>query len=383
MLKIRVPSLEAFEITRTKGVHNMAMKRPTPKTLSPEAVGSILAASAAQTGKTVRAKSYDPDFPVFDIPVNSKVLVYIPNHIVTMPDGTTDLVKDKFAAHATITGREFGNFRCTSGIVDESLGLDGTCPFCDSIPEVWELFKKEYDAIAQQRGIPTDSEQAKEGLKSVRTDLMNKMAVKAGEVWLTFPIVVIDCIEKDGKMTTTPKLDDEKKMSGKVFWYSIREKTYNEKWGKAFETVTTANGETPTHPAGMWAVLNYEVDAKNGNADKMQSAKALVVGFKQMPEGYSAYAKFYDEMAAAWTPSKAMEVLVDNAIRDDKEQKEACDEVMKLTRDRLSMYSLSTTPARIGASSAESALEAFGVPAVAAPAASMPNIGEFPSVGVV
>lgn len=361
----------------------MAMKRPTPKTLSPEAVGKILEASAQQTGKTIRSKTYDPEFPVFDIPVNSKVLIYVPNHIVNMPDGTTDLRKDKFAAHMTVAGREFANYRCSNGIVDESLDLDGKCPFCESIGEAWDLFKKEYDAIATQRGIPTDSEQAKEGLKSLRKELQDKMAVKNGEVWITFPIVVIDCIEKDGKMTTTPKINEEKQLTGKAYWYSVREKTYNEKWGKAFETVTNEDGSSPDHPAGMWAVLNYEVDAKSVEVNKMNSSKALVVGFKNMPESYSGYAKMYDAMTELWTPAKAMEVIVDNAIRDGKEQTDACNDVMKATRDKLAMFELSTTPTRLeAASTAEGALASFGAAPVAPQVTSMPNVGEFPSVGV-
>ena len=64
------------------------LRRPKPKKLSVEEQQLITTASAQQTGKQAFVKSYDPDYPVFDIPVNQKVLVYIPNHTVLGEDGT-------------------------------------------------------------------------------------------------------------------------------------------------------------------------------------------------------------------------------------------------------------------------------------------------------
>ena len=49
------------------------LRRPKPKKLSVEEQQLITTASAQQTGKQAFVKSYDPDYPVFDIPVNQKV----------------------------------------------------------------------------------------------------------------------------------------------------------------------------------------------------------------------------------------------------------------------------------------------------------------------
>ena len=108
------------------------LKRPVKKELSVEEQQSVLSASRGQTGKASVIKSYDPEYPVFEVPVNQKVLVYIPNHVIQSEDGSVDIRADKFAAHPYQMGREYGNIRCTSGVVINSLGLDGTCPACDA-----------------------------------------------------------------------------------------------------------------------------------------------------------------------------------------------------------------------------------------------------------
>lgn len=361
----------------------MPLKRPKPKTLSADAINNIMNASAGQTGSTKQPLTYDPNFPVFEIPVDKKALVYIPNHTMTMPDGSTTLRMDKFAAHDVRGRNTYGRIRCTSGIVSEELGLDGSCPFCDAMAEVWELYNKQYAEIAKKKGINLEDAGAKDALKTERQDLLSKKAVDNGVVWLTFPIVVIDCEEKDGEPSTTPKRDAEGKISGKVYWYSIKETTYEDKWGKALENFEDSMEMSCPTPAGLWAVLNYKVP-KNQEANKMNSAKALNVSFKQMGETYNAWAEYFDRLTDEWTPAKAMETVVANVLRDGQEQKEACDEIMKGVRDTLAIYELAgggaptgSAPAIGGTNSASEALASFGA---SAPSAIGVGTGDAPTV---
>ena len=357
----------------------MAFKRPTPKNLSADEMSNIVTSCSQQTGKSTRIRTYDKDYPVFEVPINKKVLAYIPNHVITTPEGTVDLRKDKFAAHQVIDGRNFCTIRCSSGIQSESLGLDGTCPLCDASGEVWDLYNKEYAEIALQKGIATDSPEAKDGLKQTRIDLLNKQVIKPAEVWLTFPIVVIDCVEKDGQSTTTPKRNDKGEIMGTPMWYSIREKTYTEKWGKALETAPSEDDMTPVHPGGLWAVLNFTYESKDGKHDKMGSARALAVGFKSMGADFAPWASHFDELTEGWTPEKAMEVLVDNQLRDMSELTDVANQLLKPVRDKLSMYALAggavATP-NAGAipTSADSALSSFG-----AVPASVPEVPQVPT----
>lgn len=369
------------------------LKRPAPKKLSEASQNAITAASAQQTGKTARIKSYDPDFPVFDVPINQKVLVYIPNHTVMMPDGSISLRMDKFAAHPVIDGRSYGDVRCTSGIVVDELHLDGSCPLCDGLNECWELYNHQYADIAKSKGIDPKSAEAQEGLKADRVDLIQKMNIKQADVWYTFPIVVIDCEEKDGVMTVIPRKDAEGKIKGTPMWYSIRERTYMEKWIAGFDSIDTEDGSTPNNPAGMWAILNFTYTPKSGNHDKMGSAKALKVTFKSMP-GYNQWAEYFDSLTEEWTPAKAQEVVVLDVVRDMDEMKQVADSLLKPVRDKLAMYALSSggavapMPAIGTSANADAVLAGFGgaTPVAAPPTAGAlpPNdlTGEMPNVGV-
>ena len=351
------------------------LKRPAPKKLSIEAQQAITEASSQQTGRAVRQKTYDPNYPVFDIPVNQKILVYVPNHTVQFPDGSTGMRMDKFAAHPVIDGRSYGDIRCANGVVVPEIGLDGSCPLCDAISTNWELYNFEYEGIAKSKGIDINGnpEGAKELLKQDRLDLIHKMAVKQAEVWYTFPIVVIECEEKDGQLTVSPKLDSEGKMHGTPMWYSIRERTYKDKWEAGFDTIDLPDGSTPTSPAGQWVILNFTYQPKSGNPTKMDSARALKVSFKNMPEAFAQWAKFFDELTAEWTPEKAQEVVVLDAVRDMDELQDACDSIMKPVKDRIALYRMSTGLGAVSApsgvaASADAVLQSFGGAEGGAPA---------------
>lgn len=346
------------------------LRKPKAKQLSAEDIAVISASSAQQTGKVQTQKSYDPEFPVFDIPINQKLLVYVPNHTVMMPDGSVGLRQDKFAAHPIIDGRTYGNVRCSQGVVVDSLGLDGSCPLCSANNEIWDLYHAEYKAIAKTKGISIEAPEAKEGLKEDRKKLAQDMVIKSAEVWMTFPIVVIECEEKDGMLTTTPKTTPEGQIVGKPYFYTIREKTYIDKWVPAFDTVATEDGDTPTHPGGRWVILNFTYTPQSGQHTKMGSANALKVAFKTMGESYNAWADHFDKMTEAWTPAKAQEVVVLDVVRDMEEMQEVADQLLKPVRDKLALYKLSgagvtpATPAIGVTGDAQSALANFGaVPA--------------------
>lgn len=367
----------------------MPLKRPKPKKLNADELSHVLEASAQQTGKAVRQRTYDPDFPVFEVPVNTKVLAYIPNHVVQAPDGSMIMQMDKFAAHdCRLRGREFYRIRCTSGIVSEALGLDGSCPFCDSVSEVWDLVNAEYSQIVRSKGGNPDDESTRETYKADWQKCKEGMAVRAGRTYVTFPIVIVECEEKpDGKKTTTPKKDADGNLIYSVQWYTVAEKTYNEKWLAALDTVTTDDDTVPDSPAGLWAVLNYEYDDPTGKHDKMHSAQALKVGYKSMNASYDEVARQFDALTEPWTPAKAMEVVVDNVLRDGEEQKVACDEIMKSTRDKLAMFELApnvqTAQGAVGSiEGAEDALKAFGATEVPQVGVSATVPSGVPQVGI-
>lgn len=363
------------------------LKRPAPKKLSVEEEAKITAASAQQTGRMTIPKSYDPNYPVFDIPVNKKVLVYVPNHTVTDADGKTILRADRFAAHPYREGRVFGNVRCTSGIVSDSLGLDGSCPFCDAVQESWKLWNFEMDAVAQQKGIDRKAEGSKEILKEDSRNFGDERAMREAVEWLTFPIVLIDTIDNDGKGSANPKLTTDGKVQGTPMFYSIRKTTFEQKFGEAVDNYneTMSADVSLDNLGGLWLVLNYTYPVPEGKTpNKMLSAKNLNVAIKPMGDGYDAWAKQFDTLTDDWTPAKAQEVVVTDVLRSGQEAKEACDEIMKATRDKNVMFEIAqqngTIPQVAQNSTADNTLANFGGTEGSAPAQVQTQTGDTPQL---
>ena len=334
--------------------------RPKPKTFSPEETQSLKATFQNQSTTIVRPKSYDENFPAFDTPVNQKILVYVPNHRVQDANGMDMLVCDRYAAHPYTRGREYGYVRCTNGVHSPSLGLDGTCPLCDAASDIWKLYNLKYEQIAIQKGIAKDSEEAKEGLKSERTKLLNERAVKEAGIFYTFPIVVIACEEKDGQLTTIPKKNEQGQISGKVYWYTTSEKNWIEKWMGALDTAPGSEDTTLTCFAGQWAILDYTYQSKNGEYNKRDSARALTVKYKKMSDDYKPWEAHFDEITKDWTPEKAWNTLVNNAIRSMDEMKEVADELLTPVRQEIGLLEIGTNQAAAALGTAQTSAPALG-----------------------
>lgn len=356
----------------------MAIKRPKPKQLTPEEQQMITKASLMQTGKSSVDKSYDPDYPVFEVPINQKVLAYVPNHVVADESGAMDIRKSSIVAHPVIDGRSFADIRCIADSHVGSLGHDGSCPLCEAVGKTWELYNKQYADIARSKGVAVDAPEAQELLKNDRSELVKNRVIKEGDRWFVFPIVVIDCEEG----TLTPKKNAEGQITGTPMWYQIRETTYIEKWTAGLDTVELPDGGAPTHPAGLWVVLNFTYQPKSGQHNKRDSARNLKVSYKTMSEAYDSWATHFDKMTETWDIEKANEVLAICAIRDMDEMRELADSLIKPVNDKLAMYELSAGTAPAGAiappasapSSPDAALASFGATPVA-PLEDKANVG--------
>ena len=333
----------------------MAM-RPQPKTFNAEKFNQIKSASAEQTGKVSTPKSSDEkNFPIFETPINEKVLVFIPNFTETTEEGER-LLMDKGAVHATFSKNSYAAYRCINGIVSEEDGYDGSCPQCDAMNQAWELYRVQYEQEVQKRGL--DATQDAEALQPVRSELLKNMAVKGGEVWLTFPIVVVET--EEGKLI--PKKNTDGTFNVKPEFFQIREKTYKEKW----EATLDAMEDSPVHPGGHWFVLDYTYPSKTGKHDKRGSANALKILHKPMGDKFSELEEFCTTVSAAFTPQKSSEVIYANMFYDLEDLKKITDTVMTATRDRLAVYQLSdSTPlaasSRAIVGSPEDIASSFGV----------------------
>ena len=371
-------------------------KRPTPKTFTSEESASLQATFQNQSTVIVRPKSYDDKFPAFETPVNQKLLVYIPNHRVQDANGMDSLVCDRYAAHPYTKGREYGYIRCSNGVVSPSIGLDGTCPLCDASSDIWKLYNYQYEQIAKQKGIDKDSAEAKEGLKSERSNLLNSRAIKEASIFYTFPIVVIACEEKDGQLTVIPKKNEKGEISGKTYWYTCSEKAWHDSWMSGLDNAPGSENGELTCFAGQWAILDYTYQSTSGEYNKRDSARNLKVKYKKMSDDYKAWETYFDNMTAEWTPMKAWETLVNNAIRSMDEMKEVADELITPVRQQIGMFEIGQAQAAEGIGTtaqneqaaigtAEAALQSFGATnagTATAPAGgvSTPPVGNFGEV---
>lgn len=367
------------------------IKKPAPKTLSSEQMSEILKANSEQVNGIKIVKTYDDNYPVFTNPYQDKCLVYIPNHVVPMPDGSPQLRMDRAGFHACKEGKAFSSIRCTQGVVSDPLELDGSCPLCESARVCWDLYNVQYEDLCRARGIDVSTEEGYKAAQPIRDQLRDKFAVQNAEIWLTFPVIVVECSTlADGKCSGVPKLDEKGQLNGKPYFYSVRESTYLEKWVKSLDSLSVDT--IVTHPAGTWATLNFIVRDKNGqevqNPKPRDCAKALSVSYKQMGEKYAQWEQYFDKLTEDWTPAKACEVLVANQIRDMKEMNEANDILMRRTNETLAIIRGGKSDAQIGTAgvapqiatasqvgvNAESVLQNFGVDSVDEMGAGAPPI---------
>lgn len=228
------------------------LARPKKKELTVEEREAITQASARQTGNMSSPKTYDPNYPLFEVPVNQKLLVYIPNHTIVDADGVSKIRADVFTAHECRAGKSFLSVRCSGEVVSEQLNLDGSCPVCNAISECWELYNYQWRELCKMRGYDPESPEADEALKNEKKELLDQRAVKKAEQYITFPIVVVDC--EEGK--TVPKKDAQGKLSGKPMFYTIKMSSFDDKWKTAFDALEDDDA-SDYNPAGRWAILNF------------------------------------------------------------------------------------------------------------------------------
>lgn len=363
------------------------LARPKKKELTVEEREAITQASARQTGNMSSPKTYDPNYPLFEVPVNQKLLVYIPNHTIVDADGVSKIRADVFTAHECRAGKSFLSVRCSGEVVSEQLNLDGSCPVCNAISECWELYNYQWRELCKMRGYDPESPEADEALKNEKKELLDQRAVKKAEQYITFPIVVVDC--EEGK--TVPKKDAQGKLSGKPMFYTIKMSSFDDKWKTAFDALEDDDA-SDYNPAGRWAILNFTYTPKSGSHNKRDSARNLKVTFKTMADAsYREWERYFDELTKDWTPTVAQDVLVRNALRDMDEMNAVAEDLLKPVREKIQMFKLSqglpagsNTPA-VATTDAENALAGFGAtPVETKPQGELPEVpvGEMPSVGV-
>lgn len=299
-----------------------------PMAFNPEELEQLAAQTSTQTTSRVIPKSEDPtNFPVFEIPTNDKVIVYVPNHVVVDEDGAEKLRMDVALLHSFKDGNRYEKFRCVQGLTVG--GYSGRCPICEAAgKEPWDLANLKIAEECKKLGLnPEDKDN--ERVVEIRRKHFSERAVKQADRYFTFPIVVFETSE-DRK---TILMDDNKKPKYQVMWYKISESAYEKKWEKMLEGIE----DEPTHPGGRFYVLNYTYTPKTGEPNKRDSARELQVVHKT----YKALEDFkveLDKVTEGWTPAKCAETVIENHFYSEDQLEELVTERLESTRSLIAAY---------------------------------------------
>lgn len=311
-----------------------------PKKFTEEQLKALQVESMAQTTEYTVEKTTDPEnFPVFKIPVNKKVLVYVPNHVVQLDDDMVWLRMDMPIIHTVKDGRAFRKIRCIKDL-SEKTGYGIECPFCGAVDDCYTLANLQINDACNQRGLdPNNIEQ--EDVKELRRKYFSARPIKNGDRYYTFPITVIETDPKNIKKIIT---DENGMPVYKHMWYTCSKTTYTKKWEAALEAM---EDEPPT-PAGRTFVLDYTYESATGDYNRMTSAKELRVIAKKIAGSEGIFEK-WDKETEEWTPLKAQETIYDNMYYEEEDLVEEVERIMVPIKENIVMYQMAEgSPAAIG-----------------------------------
>lgn len=305
------------------------LRKMKPKAFTAEQLQAIQVEATTQTTNVAAPKSTDPvNYPVFEIPVNAKVLVYVPNHTVIDADGVETLRMDKPLIHTVVNGKRYQKVRCIRGL-SEATGYSGECPLCDGEDEPWSLANEQIKEQCKVRGLDiNDSEN--ESVKTVKREYYSKRVIKSPEQIYTFPIVVIETDPNDIKKIIS---DENGNPKYKAQWYSISKSAYEKKWAKTLEGME----DEPNHPGGHCFILNYTYESKSGDYNKRDSARELQVVAKSI-KNFDSLKEQYDKETEGWDVAKAIETIFDNMYYEEEAIALETDKILASTREKLAIY---------------------------------------------
>lgn len=245
--------------------------------------------------------------------------------------------------HDGKNGKQFTSVRCISGLHNEffeQLGYDGTCPACEAMHEVWDLYNVKMKAEAAKWGIDPQNDPA-DSLKPHREKILGEMDLKNAEEYVTFPIVIIPT-----KAKMTPA--DDALTTMRVEFVTWRKKRYNDAIIATLDTMMN----NPGHPAGlfwMWK-FSYDTQGKQANArDSAKNAKYAVINDASALPLLEPLRAAAEEKAKEFTLIKAAEVIVANQFLFKEDVDAEVRKIMSRTRQLLQLSSVSGTQQQLPA----------------------------------
>lgn len=303
--------------------------------------------------------TYDSNFPLFKTPVNEGIMVYIPRTNVITTENGEEMQMLTSQIHTATIGKSYESFRCihelTGNPAYDSMGYDGSCPACDGMIEVWDLYNTKMDQEAKRLGVDKQND-PNDTLKPSRERILSEMDMRNPEKYVTFPIVIIPT-----KARFTPA--DDAAQNLQVVYVYWREQRYKDGILKALDEMMT----NPGHPGGLLMYWNFTYDTKGKQATARDSAKNAKYSVVQDTNVMNAFQPFFataEEKAKDFTVLKAAEVIVANEFLTKEELEQKVNKILAPTRKMLEIAKVGgpalTTGQPAGQLGAGNPLASFG-----------------------
>lgn len=300
------------------------------------------------------SKTDDEAYPVWRPEAMKAYLVYVPmTPVRTNADGTLTEDPLRTWVHNISANGMFTDVRCFNGFTNETLGFDGTCPFCEAAQECGQAYYKKLEFEAKRMGISEIKNNP--ALESIRTKLNSERVVKRADEYVTFPIVVLS-------ETPSVGLTEADMKNFKVYYMDMRYATYEEKILKTLTSQVPPIAIAPSGaPFGKMFVFNYVYNtngAKANNRDAVRNAQYSPITDMNYYASAKVYTDYAEQLAASFTNEKAVEVIKAKQLWYHDDYVKHADSVMFTTRAFLSAMNDNTTnPAMTGF---EQTLSTFG-----------------------
>ncbi len=300
--------------------------------VDPAMLQGLVNSSMTQEVQRGTPKTSDPAFPVFATPVNRDIIVYIPHtNVVSTENGEIMQVLPSHI-HDTVQGKSFSSIRCISGLSGpqfDELGYDGTCPACEAMSDVWELYKVKLEAEAKRYGITDVQDDPNDTLGPIRKRILAERAIKDVEEYVTFTAVIIPT-----KAKYTPT-DDAMDNLEPVFVH-WRKQRYEDNITAELDKMMNP----PSHPAGLFWYWKFSYDTKGKEAtprDSAKNAKYSVISDPQALAIFEPFREKAEEVAKEFTLLKAAEVVIAVQFLYKEDLQAEVDGLMSKTRQLLKM----------------------------------------------
>lgn len=287
--------------------------------------------------------------PIFKTPsslAESKLLVYVPNHTMTI-DGEVHLRADRPLLHPVTDGATERKIRCTAGA--EELGYS-SCPLCEGTGIHWDLANLIIEDKCKAEGLDPSNKENKR-VKEIRAAAFSDRKIKQATRYITFPIVVINTKEKD----------KDGLPEGTVMWFSQTESFFKKKWDVAvngsgngevsLDDISNEVDEVPedviVNPAGNFFLLDYSAGSKDGKFDRMLAGLNYKVAARAIQNSDALKAKF-DKMTESWTPENASQNIVNNLWYEEKDLQDLVDAINQPVLDKIEIYKAKAAAPALG-----------------------------------